>query len=269
MNRIRTNLAKSAKGKFGLALALLATLGVSAFAVAASTKNSMSVSVSPASQSFTEGQAKTVSYIFTVANANGSITLQTAGIPASVTATWSTPSGSGPPGQLKKCTGSCYVLPSGSSKATLTLQIPYDLAAGSYPMTLTATTPDNASATATATLISAVAPKFTISGDSSGPMTLDGPARSINVSIANPYDHTLTVSNLSVSVASVSKSACDPGNFTITQVPSGTTYTVAANSTLIVTSPKPKISWPNDPLHPQNACIGALVTFGYLANGTA
>jgi hypothetical protein len=161
----------------------------------------------------------------------------------------------------------------GNGTVTLTLGVPYDLATGSYPIAVKVTTPNNSTATATATLSSVAAAKFMISGDAAGPMALDGPAQPINISIANPYDHALTVSSLNVSIDTISKPACGAANFTLTQVPTGTTYSVPANSTLTLNGgslqPKPKVSWPNDPLHPQNACIGALVTFKYLANGTA
>lgn len=263
MHRIRTSLAKSAKPK--LALALLAMLAVTAVAFAV-TKPAPAVTVTPSTQSFTQGVAKTVSFTFNLSSFSGPPTIVVSGLPSAVTWTWTAPGG--PPGQLGKCAGVCAGFPAGTTSAVLTLGVPYDLASGTYRLTATVTTPNKESATAIATLTSAAASQFSISGSATSSLTLDGPARPINVSITNPYDHALTVTGLTVSVASVSKPGCAASNFAITQVPAGTTYVVPANSTQAVAT-KPSVRWPNNTHAAQNACIGATVNFHYAANGTA
>jgi hypothetical protein len=263
MDRIRTSLAKSAKPK--LALALLAMLAVTAVAFAVA-KPAPAVTVTPSLQSFTRGEAKTVSFTFNLSNFNGPPTIVVTGLPSAVTWTWTAPSG--PAGQINKCTGVCAAYPTGTTSAVLRLSIPYDLASGAYPLRATVTTPNKDSATVTATLSSSAAPQFTVSGNAATSLTLDGPARPIDVSITNPYDHALTVTGLTVSVASVSKPGCAASNFALTQVPVGTTYVIPANSTQAVAT-KPSVRWPNNTHAAQNACIGATVNFHYAANGTA
>jgi hypothetical protein len=270
MNRLHTYIAKSAKPK--LVLALLAMLALTAGGLTALAKsNALAISVSPASRSFTQGQAQTVTYVFTVSNSQGAPTLEATGIPSGVVATWSggTAGTAAPPGQAKKCTGTCATV-SGDGTATLTLRLPYDLAAGTFPISVTVTTPNNSTATTTATLASSAAPQFTITGNAQGPLTrLNGPAQPIILSVHNPYDHALTIKNVFVRVTATDKPGCGTTQFVIAQVAAAQTYTIPAGATQLLGDPKPTVSWPDDPAHPQNACMSAGLTFGYTADGTA
>jgi hypothetical protein len=268
MNRLHTYIAKSAKPK--LALALLAMLALTAGGLVAFAKqNTLAISVSPASRSFTQGQVQTVTYTFTISNAQGPPTVDATGIPSGVVATWS--GATGTTGQASKCSGSCVTLAANATTTTLTLRVPYDLATGSFPISVTVTTAGNATASTTATLVSSAAAQFTITGNAAGPLTrLNGPAQNINLSVTNPYDHQLTIRNLRVTVVSTSKSGCAAAQFVITQVLAAQTYIVPANATqYALGSPKPTVSWPDDPNHAQNACAGATLNFTYSADGTA
>ena len=266
MHRIHSYIAKSAKLK--LAVALLAMFALTAGGLAALAKqNTLAISVFPATRTFTQGQAQTVSFALTVSNSQGAPALEATGIPAGVTATWSAGSaGSPPPGQAKKCTAPCTTV-NGDGTVTLTLSLPYDLAVGSYPIGVKVTAPNNSTATATATIVSSAPPQFTISGDAAGPLTrLSGGAQTLNVSVYNPYDHELKITNLYV-VPSTTQPGCDARQFQINQVATNQAYTVPANRTTQLTGPLPSVSWPDDPNHPQNACIGARITFTFSADG--
>jgi hypothetical protein len=269
VHRLPTYIAKSAKPK--LALALLAMFALTAGGLVGLAKqNALAISVSPASRTFTQGQAQTVTFAVTVSNSEGPPAIEATGIPAGVVATWSAGNaGSPPPGQAKKCTAPCIAV-RGDGTVTLTLGLPYDLAAGTHPIGVTVTTPNNSTATTTATITSGAAPRFTISGNAAGPLDrLNGPAQPIDLSVTNPYDHALTVKNVKVVVASTNKAGCAAGQFAIGQVAATQTYTIPANSTQALGAPKPTVSWPDDPNHPQNACLGATINFTYSADGTS
>lgn len=109
---------------------------------------------------------------------------------------------------------------------------------------------------------------FTITGNLAAPLNLGGGGQPLVVSISNPNPQPLNVSELTVALASTSKTGCATTNFSVTQtalkatVPGNSTRTLAQ---LGVTAPR--VTWVNRNVA-QNACLGARLTFTYAGKGT-
>jgi hypothetical protein len=128
-----------------------------------------------------------------------------------------------------------------------------------------------------------VLPPFTISGNLASPLLLGiGKQQPLNLSITNPYSTPLTVTNLQVSLTSIQQAAGAKGtcnqtgasspNFQITNLPTGYSVTIPANSTASLSKlgsgQQPTVTWIDQPNFAQNGCLGATLNFSYSGNGT-
>ena len=267
MSLIPSSTTKSARPKLAVALLVaLAALAATAIAViAAPAKPDFSVAGRPTTQTVTTGQA--VAYDITVTRSGGfsnSITLgAVTGLPNEVTATW--PS------------GRTHVLPATTATTTtvrLTVQTGKSTPEGSKSLGITATSGRTIRST-TVTLVVQDPPlptTFPIRANLAGRLQLDGPAGELDLSMTNPYNQPLNVTNLRVAIGSVAPAACGAGNFELTQVNDGaaTTLTIPPTETRTLTQlgvKKPTVRWVNRD-YLQDACKGANLTFAYSANGT-
>jgi hypothetical protein len=113
-------------------------------------------------------------------------------------------------------------------------------------------------------------PGFTISGSLTSPLTLGGTGQALNLVISNPHSQALTVSGLTVRVASTSTAACPASEFGVTQIPASYSLTIPRNSTRSLTqlgsAYLPRVVWLDLPF-PQNSCLGIHLSFSYSATG--
>jgi hypothetical protein len=119
---------------------------------------------------------------------------------------------------------------------------------------------------------------FAIDGDLPDPIA-PGTLAPLDLELTNPYDHPITVADLSVSVLTVSAPnadqahPCGPRDFAVDQVPTGVVLTLAAGqrgsfSTLgLPTSQWPRVGLADQSTN-QDGCKGASLTLRYTSTGT-
>lgn len=168
----------------------------------------------------------------------------------------------------------------GSSDANPTLSVQTDpkTSAGSFTVTVTGTATGQPTQTAQATLqvSSAKWIPFTISGSVVNLVPGDTPT-AIDLTLSNPNKTAISVTNLSVSVPASDQSAtCGSGNFGVSQysgplplaIPAGGTIHLSDASLSIDQKYWPTVQFLDDPVHPQDACLGTPVTLNYAGTAT-
>jgi hypothetical protein len=149
----------------------------------------------------------------------------------------------------------------------------YNLAIGTHTFSLIAC--DAAGNCSTALSFSwtiIVRKSFPVSGAAVSNFYPGGAAVPINLVIGNPYNFTLEVTAVTVTVNGTSASGCDASNFTVVQnlaapvdIPAGQTLSLQAAGV-------PQSSWPQvqmiDTHVSQDACKGATVSFSFAGQGT-
>ena len=218
------------------------------------------LSVSPASQ--TISQSDSVSYAVTITRSGGftgPVSFGVNGIPKGATATFSPSSTSGNSSTL-------LVDTSGGTQAdnhTLTITGSGTIGSGSV------------SRTAAVTLVVQKNKGFQISGNL-GASLAPGLKRPLNLSLTNPENWDIKVTNVVVSVEeATSKAGCSgTQNFKITQVPASRyPITLPAGQTRTLTqlgvsdSQKPQVEMLNRPVN-QDVCKGASIVLAYSGSGT-
>jgi hypothetical protein len=249
-------IAKSARRRSGLTLLTILVIGaVSGAAVyAAANKPAFTLSTSPGGQSIYP--ADSTSYTVTVqrqSSYTGGVTLSVSGAPAGATATLSPTS-----------------IPAGSSTSTLTVTTTGATPSGNYSLTITGTGTGSAGTQTTTASLSIQQAAFTISNPSGG-IHLDhlgSPAVPLNLVITNPFNQPLSLSSITVSVTSTSKSGCPASDFQINQTAANVSIPKNTSTSLTALGAQlPTITWLNRP-YPQNSCFGAALNFSYSATGT-
>ncbi|MGO4255453.1 COG1470 family protein [Marmoricola sp. RAF53] len=159
------------------------------------------------------------------------------------------------------------------STATVNVNVPTNVVPGSYLITVKGTAL-LASATASAYLIvqPQTYPNFPISGTPDRVLSPGGPIGAINVSMTNPFNAPMTVTNLGVALQSTDKTGCGIGNYQVTAYSGPASLTIPANSTRTLQQlGVPRAQWPqvqmlNLPSN-QDACKTALVQYKITATG--
>lgn len=256
MTNLRKRLAKNATRRIVLALlTTLAVIGGSALAVsAAPSKPDFSISGSPSTAVVGDAQSVATSFTVHVQRSGGfagSVALAASGLPAGATGTFSP-----------------TTVPANGSSSTLQVVTSDRTAPGKYKLTISGTgTPGTNSDTVT---LDVQDPGFTISGNLASALTLGGSGQPLDLVITNPFHQPLTVSGITVSVQSTSKSTCPTNQFSVTQMPSSYSVTIPKMSTMSLSQLgsqyMPQVVWLDLP-YPQNSCLGAHLTFSYSANG--
>ena len=114
---------------------------------------------------------------------------------------------------------------------------------------------------------------FTISGDLPGNLAPGAAAQPLNLTLQNPNNQDLAITNLTVTVARTSAgAACDPSNFTVVQFTGAYPVTLAARQTASLAQlGVPPAAWPKvgmlDLPRNQDACKGVTLTLGYSGAG--
>jgi hypothetical protein len=193
---------------------------------------------------------------------SGAVSLSVSGLPKSATASWS-PSAT---------------IPAASSSATLQVQTAGDSKEGNYTLTITGTGTigsSSASRSATVTLVVQKNQDFLISGNL-GPQLLPGKKSPLDLSITNPNNFAIQITNLAVAVEeATSKPGCSgTQNFKITQVPAARypiTLPQGQAKTLsqlgVADADKPKVEMLDRALN-QDACKGASIHLHYSGSAT-
>lgn len=107
--------------------------------------------------------------------------------------------------------------------------------------------------------------KFTISGNAVTPLR-PGTVTDLDLTIRNPYDFSIRVESLIVSVVNTNKNGCGPENFTVSRTYTPRRVTVPPGATLLARSTSPQIRMLNTSVI-QDACKSASITLAY--SGTA
>jgi hypothetical protein len=134
-------------------------------------------------------------------------------------------------------------------------------------------------ATAAVTLVvSSKGKDFSISGNVSG-LLAPGVSRPLNLTLTNPNNQPLAISNLTVTVKSVTKAAhapvgaCTTSDYAVVQYSGPYPLSVPANGSATLTSLGVASSkWPQvkmlDAAYNQDGCKGATVTLAYSGSGS-
>jgi large repetitive protein len=113
---------------------------------------------------------------------------------------------------------------------------------------------------------------FGISGNAVGLFYPSGATLPINIVITNPFNTTLTVTSVNVSVTGTSNAGCTSGNFTVVQNFSGSVNIPANTTESFMTAGVPQSSWPMvrmiDTGTNQDVCQTRTVNFSYSGSGT-
>jgi uncharacterized membrane protein len=214
-----------------------------------------SLSVSPASVSTAAGTVATYSVTVTRTNFTGSISFSITGTPALSSATFA---------------------PASTAGNTTSLQISTSAGTplGSYSLTITGSSgATKASTVATLTVSASQGGRpFTISG------TLDrllapGVTGYVNLSLANPNNQTLSVTNLTVAIDGTNRSGCTTSNFSVAQFSGTYPLTVPANSTRtlsqlgVTLTQMPAVTMIDLPVN-QDICKSTGLSLGYSGTGS-
>jgi hypothetical protein len=128
-------------------------------------------------------------------------------------------------------------------------------------------------------VIAASGKPFTISGNLSGALA-PGLSRALDLTLANPNKKPLSVTNLTVTVQTVTRTAyaiahnqpCTTADYAVTQYSGAYPLTVPGNGSAslsslgVSTSARPKVSMLNTALN-QDGCKGATLTLAYSGSG--
>jgi hypothetical protein len=214
------------------------------------------LTTSPVSQTVLQGDQTSYGVnVNRTGDFSGPVSLSVAGLPKSATASWSPSS-----------------TVSGST-ATLQVQIADNTQADNYTLTIAGAGTiggGTVSRSAAVTLVVQKSQNFQIGGNP-GSQLSPGARAPLNLSLTNPYNFDLRITNLAVAVEEgTSKPACSgTRNFKITQVPparlpitlpAGQTKTLAQLG--VADGDKPKVEMLNQPWN-QDACKNATITLNY------
>jgi uncharacterized membrane protein len=224
------------------------------------TQPNFTLGASPTSQTIGQGDSTTYAISVNRANFSGSVSLSLTGLPQKATAAWSPSS----------------TIPASGSSTTLQIATDGNISAGTYPLTVTGTgtiSGSPVSRSATVTLVVQKNQSFLIGGDV-GTLLAPGSKVPLDLTLTNPSNFDLLITNLAVEVAEgTSKPSCSgTQNFKIWQF-SGT-YPVVLHpgtsqlSALVPTSSKwPQVEMLDLPLN-QDVCRNATITLRYSGSAT-
>lgn len=225
----------------------------------------LAVGVTPSS--ITVGPGSTATYSVSVSRLNGYDG------PVALTH-----SGTYPAGVVATITPSS--IPSGTaSPVAATLRITTTDATPSSTTLVTVTATGNAGlrSTVEATLVvddKLSSKPFTIAGNVLGSLGPGIPARPLDLTITNPNNQDIKVTNLGVTVTGTSRSGCTAGDFTVRQYSGSYPLTVPRNSSAVSltslgvpTSALPTVAMLNKASN-QDACKGVTVTLAYTGSAT-
>jgi uncharacterized membrane protein len=216
------------------------------------------LAASPASQTVLQGDS--TSYAVNVNRTdgfNGPVSLSVAGLPSGATAAWSPSS----------------TVPATSSSATLTIQTANNTSADNYNLAITGTGTVNGSTVfrfAAVTLVVEKTRSFQITGNV-GTQLSPGTKAPLNLTLTNPYNFDLKITNLAVAVEEgTSKTGCSgTQNFRITPIPAArypVTLPAGQTKTLgqlgVADGDKPQVEMLNQPWN-QQACMNATISLDY------
>jgi uncharacterized membrane protein len=216
------------------------------------------VGATPASQTTVQGDQTSYGVSVTrTGGFSGAVSLSVSGLPKNATASFS-PSAT---------------IPAASSSATLQVQTANDSKEGNYTLTITGTGTigsSSAARSATVTLVVEKKQDFQITGNLGG-LLAPGLKAPLNLSLTNPNNFAIQVTNLAVSVEeATTKPGCSgTQNFKITQIPASRypiTLPQGQAKTLsqlgVADADKPKVEMLDRPLN-QDACMTASIKLDY------
>jgi hypothetical protein len=231
-----------------------------ALTVQAATPPSFTLTPSPASASMLPGDTAAYGIATSAQNGfTGAISFAVAGAPTGSTTTFS-------PASVNV-----------GGTTTLQVATKNNANSGAYTLTITGTSGTKTQTTSVALNLAATGKQFTIAAPS---VTVPGPGASgqpLNLSLTNPNNQALSVTNLTVNIQSVTKAvgapagSCTPADYAVSQF--GGTYplTVPGNSTVSLSSLRPNSEWPKlsmlNSSSNQNSCKGATVNLTFTGAG--
>lgn len=196
------------------------------------------------SASFTVGLSRTGGF-------TGPVSLTVAGVPTGSTSSF-TPA----------------TLTSSTTSSTLQVVTSGNTPPGTYTVTTTGAGAPGTHAASVTVVVQQ--PGFTLSGNLASPLNLGGSGEPLDLTISNPLNQPLKLSNIAVVVNGTSKPDCPASQFSVTQIPASYTLSIAKNTTATLSQLGsqylPVVKWVDAP-YPQNSCLGAHLTFGYSATG--
>jgi hypothetical protein len=227
-------------------------------AVQPATQPNFTLAASPASQSVAQGDQALYSLnVNRTGGFAGPVSLSVAGVPKGATASWN-PSGT--------VTGP-------SSSATLQIQTASNTQTGSYNLAITGTAVVNGNTVSRSAAVALVVDKtqsFQVTGNL-GTQLAPGRKAPLNLSLTNPHNFDLQVTNLAVALEeSTSKPGCSgTQNFAVTQIPAarypimlpgGQTRTLGQLG--VADGHKPQVEMLNQAWN-QDACKNAAISLHY------
>jgi hypothetical protein len=231
-----------------------------ALTVTAAPQPSFALTATPASATMLPGD--TAAYSVGTSSINGfsgAISFSVVGAPAGATATFSPAS-----------------VPVGGS-SNLQVATKNSSAAGNYSLTITGTSGTKTQSATVQLVLTGTGKQFSITAPA---VVVGGPGASqpLNLSLSNPNNQALSITNVTIAVQSVSKAAgavgpCTPADFSVTQL-SGGSYPLAvpagqtrALSTLVPNSAQwPRLAMLNSSQN-QDGCKGASIALSFSGAG--
>jgi hypothetical protein len=224
-----------------------------------------SVSVVPAAQAISSG-GTTSPYSVTLTRSffTSDVTLSASGLPGGTSAIFSTNPIVGPTGTV----------------STMTLATSNAVQPGSYPITITATGGTPAQTKTAQVTVQVSALTFSISGTAPSPLYPGAAASPMNLTLTNPNGYSMTITSITVAVASVSAPhatsgfPCSANDFATRSYTSSTGFTLPANSTKtlsdlgVAQSQWPTLGMLDTPTN-QDGCKGASLTLSYSGSAHA
>jgi hypothetical protein len=227
-----------------------------------STQPNFTVSAAPASQTVLQGDATTYTVTITRQDGfTGTVNLGVSGVPSGATASWS-PSSS---------------VPGSNSTATLRIDTTSSVSPNTYNLAIVGSGTINGSTVyrfAAVTLVVQETKSFRISGNLNGSLA-PGRTLPLNLSLNNPYNFTLNVTNIAVAIeeGTGNQGCSGTQNFRIRQIPASRyPISIPAGQTKTLSelgvsdADKPQVGMIDQPWN-QDACKGVTVHLSY--NGSA
>jgi hypothetical protein len=239
------------------------TLTVSLTVTAPPPVASFTIAATPPSQTLLPGGTAQYTVTTTQVSGSGTVSLSVSGNPTGSIATFT-------PGSVP-FTGSSSLQV--ATKNTTT--------AGTYSLTITGTSGTKVASVGVSLIVTATGKQFTISAP---PVTLPGPGSQValNLSLVNPNNQALQVTNLTAAVTSVTKTSansarvCTPSDYAITQLAAtrypliiGAGQTVSLATLLGVSTSStslPQLTMLNSPSN-QEGCKGATIALSFSGAG--
>lgn len=214
------------------------------------------MTLAPASATVVDGESTTYALTIKRGLFAGPIAISVAGLPRFATATVS------PSVSLLK------------SNATIRITAGTNVLPGTYPFTVTGRAPIHSeTVTGYLVVLPQTYPDFPITGSADQALTPGGPSGAVNLAISNPFDGTMTVTGLGVTITGTDVATCDVSSYAVTAYAGPASLTIPAHSTRtladlgIPRSQWPQISMANLPTS-QDSCKGAVVQLHFSAHGS-